>query len=419
MAKHIELLNDAKVRAAKPRLKPYKLPDGAGLYLLVAPGGSRLWRFRYRKPSARARAEGEGRRAGRPENMLALGDYPAVTLAAARAKATDLRRLLDAGKDPAAQNEAKRAARSNTFAGLAQEWLGKQNLADVTRRKAEWLFSLVTPAIGESPIAELEAPDVLEALRPIESKGLHETAQRAKQRIGQVFRYAVATGRARHDPTGALRGALKAPDVKHRAALIEPRKVGALLRAIASYDGQPATHAALRLAPLTFVRPGELRAAEWCEFTFSGAEPLWRIPAERMKMREPHIVPLSHQAVAILTELRALTGSGKYLFPSLRGADRPMSDNTVNAALRRLGYSTDEMTGHGFRAMASTLLNEQGWHPDLIELQLAHAERNKVRAAYNRAQRLAERRKMMQAWADYLDGLRAGGNVVSIREKAR
>ncbi len=416
MAKHIELLNDAKVRGAKSRPKPYKLPDGAGLYLLVTPGGSRLWRFRYRKPSARARAEGEGRRAGRPENMLAIGAYPAVTLAAARAKATDLRRLLDAGKDPAAQTEAKRAARSDTFAALSAEWLTKQTLADITRRKAEWLFSLVLPAIGERPIADLEAPDVLEALRKIEAAGHHETAQRTKQRIGQVFRYAVATGRARHDPTGALRGALKAPDVKHRAALIEPRKIGALLRAIATYDGQPATHAALRLAPLTFVRPGELRGAEWREFDLDARE--WRIPGERMKMGDAHIVPLASQAVAILTELRALTGKGRYLFPSLRSADRPMSNNAVNAALRRLGYGTDEMTGHGFRAMASTILNEQGWHPDLIELQLAHAERNKVRAAYNRAQRLAERRKMMQAWADYLDALRTGANVVPIGQRA-
>jgi len=418
MAKHIELLTDAKIRAAKPKGVAYKLRDGAGLHLLVSPAGSRLWRFRYRKPNARARPEGEGRRQGRPENMLAIGAYPVVTLAAAREKATALRRLLDAGKDPATEAEAKREQRTNTFEALAQEWLGKQTLADVTRAKAEWIFSLVLPDIGACPIAELEAPDILKTLQKIEAKGLNETAHRAKQRIGQVFRYAVATGRAKHDPTSALRGALKAPDVTNRAALTDPKEVGELLRAIDGYVGQPATHCALRLAPLTFVRPGELRAAEWSEFSLDGAEPVWRIPAERMKMGDTHIVPLAKQAAAILRELQPITGRGRYAFPSLRSADRPMSNNTVNAALRRLGYATDQMTGHGFRAMASTLLNEQGWHPDLIELQLAHAERNKVRAAYNRAQRLTERKKMMQAWADYLDGLKAGGNVVAIRRGA-
>ena len=416
--KQLDILTDAKIRAAKPKAAPYKLRDGAGLHLLVAPSGSRLWRFRYRKPHAHARSEGEGRRQGRPENMLALGDYPTVTLAAARAKALELRRLLEAGKDPAAEAEATREQRTNTFEALAREWLDKQTLAAITRAKAEWLFSLVLPDIGHYPIAELEAPEILRALQKIETTGRLETAHRVKQRIGQVFRYAVATGRAKHDPTGALKGALKPPDVTNRAALTDPAKVGELLRAIDAYVGQPATHAALKLAPLTFVRPGELRAAEWSEFSLDAAEPAWRIPAERMKMGETHIVPLAKQAVAILRELQPLTGRGKYLFPSLRAADRPMSDNTINAALRRLGYATDEMTGHGFRAMASTLLNEQGWHPDLIELQLAHAERNKVRAAYNRAQRLTERRKMMQAWADYLDGLKAGGNVVAIRRGA-
>ncbi len=418
MSKHIERLTDARIRGAKPRPRPYKLADGAGLFLLVAPGGSRLWRFRYRKPGARARAEGQGRRAGRPENMLALGDYPTVSLASARERATDLRRLIADGKDPGTEAHAKREQRVNTFAALAEEWLSKQTLAAITRAKAEWILGLVRPDLGERPIGEIEAPDVLAALRKIEAKGLHETASRAKQRIGQIFRYAVATGRAKHDPTSALRGVLKAPDVQHRAAIVEPVRIGELLRAIDGYVGQPATHAALRLAPLTFVRPGELRAAEWREFHLDGAEPLWRIPAARMKMKEAHVVPLSRQAVAVLRELQPLTGSGTYLFPSLRAPDRPMSDNTVNAALRRLGYAGDEQTGHGFRSTASTLLNEQGWHPDLIELQLAHAERNKVRAAYNRAQRLAERRKMMQAWADYLDALKAGGNVVPLRKPA-
>ncbi|EQD37860.1 site-specific recombinase, phage integrase family, partial [mine drainage metagenome] len=260
----------------------------------------------------------------------------------------------------AAEAEVKRERRTNTFEALAQEWLAKQTIADITRTKVEWLFSLVFPDIGHYPIAELEAPEVLRALQKIEATGRLETAHRAKQHIGQVMRYAVATGRAKHDPTGALKGALKVPDVTNRAALTDPAKVGDLLRAIDLYVGQPATHAALKLAPLTFVRPGELRAAEWSEFSLDDPEPIWRIPAARMKMHREHVVPLARQAVAILREIQPVTGRGKYLFPSLRSADRPMSDNTVNAALRRLGYATDEMTGHGFRAMASTLLNEQG-----------------------------------------------------------
>lgn len=232
------------------------------------------------------------------------------------------------------------------------------------------------------------------------------------------MRYAVATGRAERDPSRDLQGALAPVVTTNHAAITEPRKIGELLRAIDGYAGQPSTAFALRLAPLTFVRPGELRAARWSEFELNAAEPQWRIPAERMKMGEQHIVPLSHQAVAILRELQLLTGGSEYLFPSLRTTKRPISDNTVNAALRRLGYSHDEMTGHGFRAMASTCLNEQGWHPDLIELQLAHAERDKVRAAYNRAERLAERRKMVQSWADYLDALRASTNVIPLLKQA-
>ena len=243
-------------------------------------------------------------------------------------------------------------------------------------------------------------------LRPIESRGMNETAHRALQRCGQIFRYAIATGRATRDITSDLRGALAPVVVENRAAITEPAKIGALLRAIDDYIGHPTTLIALKLSPLVFLRPSELRAAEWSEIDLQTAE--WRVPAARMKMRERHIVPLASQAVVLLRELRSVTGKGKFLFPSLRTSDRPMSVNTVNAALRRLGYARDEMTGHGFRAMACTCLNELGWHPDVIELQMAHAERSKVRAAYNRAERLADRRKMMQAWADYLDGLRAG-----------
>jgi integrase len=399
-------LTDVRIRAAKPKGRRYKLGDGEGLWLYVTPKGKRLWRFRFRQP-------GSGK-----DTMLSLGPYPEIALSKARSLAIDARRLLIDGKSPTAEKKTQAANQTNTFKTLAEEWLGRQQLADVTRTKAQWLFGLVSKDLASRPIATIEPADVLQALRKIESKGHHETAHRVKQRIGQVFRYAIATGRAKHDPTGALRGALKPPQVAHHAALTDPAKVGALLRAIDGYDGHPATAAALKLAAFTFVRPGELRAAEWRELALQGKEPTWRIPGERMKMGEQHVVPLATQAATVLHELQALTGDGRYLFPSLRSAERPMSNNTVNAALRRLGYSSEEQTGHGFRSMASSLLNEQGFPPDVIELQLAHAERNKVRAAYNKAQRLAERRKMMQAWADYLDGLRAGGNVVPIRREA-
>jgi integrase len=397
-------LSDVRVRSAKPKARPYKLGDGGGLWIYVTPKGRRLWHFRFRRPDSHI------------DTTMSFGPYPEVSLSQAREKAIDARRLLIAGKNPVHVKEAERANETNTFAAIAEEWLGRQQLAGVTRTKAEWLFSLVSKDLGARPIATIEPPEVLQALRKIESKGHHETAARVRQRIGQVFRYAIATDRAKHDPTGALRGALKAPEITHHASLTDPKKVGALLRAIDGFDGHPATLAALKLAALTFVRPGELRAAEWSEFDLPNAE--WRIPASRMKMSEQHIVPLSTQALTILRELHAYTGDGKYLFPSMRTRERCMSNNTVNAALRRLGYSSEEQTGHGFRSMASTLLNEQGFPPDVIELQLAHAERNKVRAAYNKAQRLTERRKMMQAWADYLDGLRQGGNVVSLKRPA-
>ncbi|HEY6816248.1 MAG TPA: site-specific integrase, partial [Croceibacterium sp.] len=261
---------------------------------------------------------------------------------------------------------------------------------------------------------EIGPPQVLAALRKIEAKGNIETAHRVKQRIGQVFRYAIATGRATRDPTADLRGALAPVVTRSHAAITDPADVGDLLRALHGYVGQPATSAALRLAPMLFVRPGNLRAMEWAELDLDGA--MWRIPAGKMKMREGHAVPLPTQAVAILRELRALTGRSRYCFPSLRTSDRPMSENTVNVALRRLGFDRNTMTGHGFRALASTRLNELGWAPDVIERQLAHAERNKVRATYNRASYMAERTRMMQAWADYLNCLQSGSNVVAIRQ---
>ena len=387
------MLTDATIKAAKPGKAPYKLSDGRGLHLLITPSGSRLWRFRFRL--------------GGRESMIGLGAYPDVPLRDARERCEDMRRAVAAGTDPAAVKRASRADQDNTFRALAEEWLPKQKFESATLEKARWTFrDLIYPYIGSLPVKTLTPPTILDLLRKIEARGKHETAHRTRQRISQVMRYAIATGRAESDPTRDLRGALTPIEVTSRAAVTEPPQVGALLRALDGYAGEATTAAALRLAPLVFVRPGELRGAEWREFTLDGEDPQWRIPVGRMKMREAHIVPLSRQAVEILHGLHPLTGRGRLVFPGLRSRDRPISDNTLNAALRRLGFSTEEMTAHGFRAMASTLLNERGFPPDIIELQLAHQERDKVRAAYNRAQRLAERRQMMQAWADYLDELK-------------
>jgi integrase len=401
-------LTDTAARKAAPRDKPYKLADGGGMYLEVMPTGSKYWRLKYRV-------------AGR-EKRLALGIYPTVSLAQARQRREDARRQLAEGVDPgAARQEAKRAQRKaavvagDTFEVVAREWLARQDIAEITVGKNRWIFeTFLYPEIGHRPINEITSRELLDALRKIEASGRVETANRAKIKAGQVFRYAIVEGKAETDPTASLRGALKLPKPKHHAAITDPAKVGELLRAIDGYTGQLTTLAALRLAPLVFVRPGELRHAEWIEFDLDGA--MWRIPGERMKMKAAHLVPLSTQAVDILRELQALTGSGRYVFPSLRSSSRPMSENTVNAALRRLGYGKDEMTGHGFRSIAATRLNEMGWNPDAIERQLAHAESNKVREAYTHAaQYLEERRRMMQAWADYLGGLRAGAKVVTLR----
>jgi integrase len=399
------------LRAAKPTQKPYKLSDGGGLYLLVNPNGALWWRFKY---------QFEGR-----EKLLSLGVHPHVSLQQARALRDEAKKGVANGVDPSAKRQAEKSSTANSFEAVAREWLALQEktLAPATYAKAVWtLETLVFPYIGSRPIAKLGAVDVLKVLKRIEGRGTQETAHRTRQRCSQVFRYAVQTERAAHDVTADLRGALAPVVSEHHAAITEPVRIGELLRAIDGYSGHGVTTYALKLAPLLFVRPGELRHAEWTEFDLDGPEPQWRIPAEKMKMGEQHLVPLSKQALALLRELQPLTGRGPYLFPSIRSRTRPMSNNTVNAALRRLGYTSEEMTGHGFRSLASTCLNEQGYHPDLIELQLAHAERNKVRAAYNKAQRLPERRKMMQAWSDYLDHLRvaaANSNVVPILAGAR
>jgi integrase len=408
-------LTDLAIRSAKPQAKTLKLFDGGGLYLEVSPAGGKWWRWKYRF--------------GGKETRISLGVYPDVPLKAAREKRDAARRQLAAGIDPGQARKAEKLSQAgaDSFEAIAREWHTKFAPGWVASHGDRILTRLekdLFPWIGKRPIAEIKAPDLLAVLRRVESRGALETAHRAMQNCGQVFRYAVATGRAERDPTGDLRGALPVPKEKHHASMIDPKRIGELLRAIDAYEGFFATKCALRFAPLVFVRPGELRKAQWPEIDLDKAE--WRIPAARMKMREQHIVPLSLQAVAVLRELEPLTNrvlpnrpdAPRYVFPGGRSRERPMSENAVLAALRRMGYTKDEMTGHGFRSMASTLLHEQGWNHQAIERQLAHAERNAVSAAYNFAEHLPERRKMMQAWADYLDGLKASAEVVPIFKSA-
>ena len=367
---------------------------------MITPANAKQWRLRYV--------------VGGRESMVGLGTYPATSLKAARAKRAELRTALEAGKNPAVERRAERTSNANTFETVAREWLAKQPFTQKTMQKAVWTFEdLLFPYIGSRPVSSLTPPELLEVFRRLERRGKNETAHRSKQRVGQVLRYAIATGRAARDPTADLRGALAPIKVTNRAAITDPREVAQLLRAIHGYRGHYVVETALKLAPLVFVRPGELRAAQWSEIDLEAGE--WRIAAHRMKMRQYHLVPLAPQAVDILREIQPLTGRGRYVFPSPRSSQRPLTDNAITAALRRMGYTGDQMSWHGFRALASTLLNEQGFPPDIIELQLAHQERNEVRAAYNRAQRIEERRKMMQAWANYLDGLRRGATVLPFK----
>lgn len=352
--------------------------------------------------------------------------YPAVGLAAARDSRDEARKLLAAGVDPGETKRAQKAAgaeqAANSFEVIAREWHEKFSPQWVPSHSDKILSRLerdLFPWIGRKPIAALTAPELLACIRRVESRGALETAHRALHNAGQVFRYAIATGRADRDVSADLRGALPPVRESHHASITDVKGIGELLRAIEGYEGSLAVKSALRLAPMTFVRPGELRRAEWREFDLETEE--WNIPAEKMKMREPHLVPLSRQAVEILQELHALTGNGKYLFPSIRTKDRPMSENTVNAALRRMGFTSDQMTGHGFRAMARTVLDEVlGVRPDYIEHQLAHAVKDPNGRAYNRTAHIAERRKMMQRWADYLDSLKAadGATVVPMARRA-
>ena len=397
------MLNDTRIRTTKPCKRPIKLSDSGGLYLLIAPHGSKLWRLAYRF--------------GGKQKTHAIGAYPTSTLKAARDKREEAKRLLANGIDPSAQRRLDKQIKStgNTFKAIAEEVLAKlekEGRANVTLTKKRWLLDFAYPAFGDRPIAEITALEVLSVLRQVEGRGRYETARRLRSTCGTIFRYAIATGRAERDPSADLRGALTSPKANHRAAIVDPAGIGAMLRAIDGYDGLPITKAALRLAPLVFVRPGELRHAEWAEFDLAAAE--WRIPPAKMKMRRAHRVPLSRQSINVLRDLQPISGGGRFLFPSIRSTVRPMSENTLNAALRRLGYGTDEMTAHGFRAMASTRLNEMGgWNPDAIERQLAHQEQDDTRRAYiHAAEYWPERVKMMQAWADYLDELRERGKAV-------
>jgi len=402
------MLNDTRVRTVKACERPIKLSDSGGLYLLIQPHGSKLWRLAYRF--------------GGKQKTLAIGVYPTITLKQAREKRDEAKRLLAANMDPSTERRLEKlgASTSNTFRVVAKELLMKlerEGRAEATLVKQRWLLHFAYPAVGDRPVAEITAPEVLSVLRKVEARGRYETARRLRSTCGMVFRYAIATGRAERDPSVDLRGALTAPKVIHRSAIVDPADMGALLRAIEDYDGLPLTKAALKLAPLVFVRPGELRKAEWAEFDLEHAE--WRIPAAKMKMRRLHRVPLSKQALAIIHDLGALSGGGRWLFPSVRSTSRSMSENTLNAALRRLGYSKDQMTAHGFKGMASTRLNEMGrWNPDAIERQLAHQESNDVRRAYmHAAEYWPERVKMMQTWADYLDELRDAGKAVRLRRE--
>lgn len=399
------MLTDTKLRSLKPRDSIYRVADANGLAIEVRPSGAKLWRYRYRY-------------AGKA-SMASLGEYPAVTLSDARSQRDRMRALLRGGANPVQVVRAERTAMleeaGNTFEFVAKELLAKRSSEGLSPGSAKRELRQIEKdlaLIGSRPVGEITAKELLAALRKLEKRGIKETAHRARSLAGRVFRYAIATGRAANNPAVDLTGALEQPQSRHFASITDPEKIGDLLRALHGYSGSAVTQAALKLAPLVFVRPGELRQAQWADVDLKAAE--WRFTAS--KTGTPHIVPLSDQAVEVLKELYPLTGRRPYVFPSVRGASRPMSENTVNAALRNLGFDRDTITGHGFRAMARTVLDEVlGFRPDFIEHQLAHAVRDPMGRAYNRTAHMPERKKMMQAWANYLDGLRTGANVVPLR----
>lgn len=404
-------LTDTVARNAKPSPegKDIKLSDAGGLHLLVKSNGAKYWRLSYRHLGK--------------QKTLAVGVYPTVTLKDARDAREEAKRLLGQGIDPSAHRQQTKANKlelaGNSFEVIAREWLAMRtpewsvsNAVKVRRSFEVDLF----PWLGHRPITDISAPDLLAALRRIEARGAKDTAHRVKQRAGEVFRYAIATGRAERDPVPDLRGALPSVRQQHFATVTDPKRIGEILRLMDNYTGTLVVRCALRLSPMVFVRPGNLRHAEWAEIDLDAAE--WRIAGSKMKSGEPHIIPLASQAVEVLRELQPLTGRGRYVFPSARAGGRPMSDNAILVALRTIGIPKDELVGHGFRGMASTVLHEQGWNTEVIERQLAHAERNKVKAAYNHAQHMPERKRMMQSWADYLDGLRNGAEVIPIGKTA-
>jgi integrase len=409
-SQHMPLTN-LQIEKAKPGPKVVKLSDGGGLQLWIMPTGSKLWHLAYRN------SEGK-------QKKLAFGPFPLISLAEARQKRDEAKRLLIGGIDPGQQKKldkiAKALSDAATFEAVAEEYLAKkqrEGMAESTLKRLRSQLRYVLPAIGKRPIAEITTPEVLAPLKRIEARGTFETATRTKELCGAVFRFGQADGRCKEDPTQALKRALTSHRVKHRAAIIDPAKLVGLLRAIDDFDGQATTRIALKLLLLVFTRPGELRNAYWDEFNFK--EAVWSIPAGRMKMRNPHYVPLSRQAITLLTELRGLTGNAKLLFPGNRSVLRPISENTLNAALRRMGFAKEEVTAHGFRGTASTLLNESGkFQFDAIEKALSHQDRNEIRRAYNHSRYWDERVEMAQWWADYLDQLRKGADVIAFKAKA-
>lgn len=392
-------LTEVSVKTAQGQTKAFRLYDSAGLYLEVTPSGAKYWRFKYRYANK--------------EKRLALGVYPEIGLKLARQRRDSARQLLNSGIDPSverrAQKMSRNAAAGNSFEVIAREWLESRRAKWVPAHAVKVLHRIeknLLPWLGNRPVLEITPPELLAVLRKAEQRGKLETARRARQIASQIFRYAIATSRAERDPTQDLRGALAPPTAKHLAAITDPRQVGPLLAAIDGYSGSAVVCAALRIAPLVFVRPGELRRARWAEFDFAGK--LWRIPAERMKGKEPHIVPLSAQAMGVLNDLQPVSGMSEYVFPGARSMHRPMSENAINAALRYIGFDSQTMCGHGFRAMARTILDEVlNVRVDIIEHQLGHAVLDANGRAYNRTSHLEARRTMMQSWADYLDSLKS------------
>jgi integrase len=387
-------LTDSFIRALKPSGKSRKFFDGDGMFLLQTPSGALGWRLKYRI-------------AGR-EKLISFGSYPEVRLAEARDLRHDARKLIAKGTDPSEVRKAAKLAASNSFAQVAEEYVQQQegNLAKRTVDKARWqLREFVNPMIGNKPINSISAQELLALLRRIEARGKTETTYKTKELCGRVFLYGVATGRCERNIAADLKGALKPRAGRSYPAIVDPAKVSELLRAVDGYIGQPATVAALRLLPHVFLRGGELRQGKWSEIDWDNAQ--WRIPAERMKMKREHIVPLSRQSIAILRGLKKITGDGEWMFPALGPKKRCISENTLGAALRTLGYGPDLMVPHGFRVMASTLLHDMGFVSSDIELQLAHSDKNKIRAIYNRSERIKERARMMQKWSDRLDALKA------------